>query len=85
MTTTKHPAIAMSPVKSSQIHSIGYDPATQTMAIQFHGKNGPGSLYHYANVSPEKHAEFIKADSIGIHFGKTFKNNTKDHPFVKVS
>lgn len=34
MTITKHPTIAMSPVKSSQIHSIGHDPATNTMAIR---------------------------------------------------
>lgn len=81
----KHPHIAIgTPVKSSQIHGLGYDAATNTLAVQFKGKDGPGSIYHYANVSPDKFVEFTKAESHGKHFGLHFKAS-KDHPFTKVS
>lgn len=87
MTKPKHPTIAMSPVpkESRQIHSTGFDPATGKLAIQFHGKNGPGSVYHYDNFTAEKYADFLKAKSIGAHFGQHIKSNVKDHPFTKVA
>lgn len=79
----KHPTIAVSPVKSSQIHGLGYDATTKTMAVQFKSKDGPGSIYHYANVSPEQFSTFQGAESIGKHFGAHFKKNDK-HPFAKI-
>ena len=88
MTKTKHQHIPLSPLakKSSQIHSTGFDPASGTLSIQFHGKDGkPGSIYHYQNFTQAKYDAFLKAESIGSHFGKTIKGNTKDHPFVRVN
>ena len=70
----------MKPVTSSQIESIGHDPATNTMAIKFKG----GGLYHYANVKPEQHQQLLGAESIGSHFGKNFKKNSS-HPYTKIS
>lgn len=59
----------MQPVESSNIHSIGYDPATRTMRIAFRDrKNGATRLYEYQGVSPVEHAALIKADSVGGHF-----------------
>lgn len=55
----------MKPVTSSQIKEVGYDPQTLTLGIRFNS----GGLHHYAGVTPEKHAEFIGAESIGKHFG----------------
>lgn len=75
----KHISIPMNPVKSGQIAEIGHDPATKTMAVKFHG----GSVYHYANVSPEQFSTFQGAESIGKHFGAHFKKNEK-HPFAKI-
>lgn len=63
----------LQPVTSSQIHAVGYDPASQTLAIQFKSKNGPGSVYHYADVPPEQHAALVGAESIGKHFGQNIK------------
>mgnify|MGYP001558161838 CR=1 FL=1 len=79
----KHPTIALSPVKSSQIHAIGRDPATSIMHIQFKGAAGPGSTYAYENVSLEQFAAFKGAESIGHHFGAHFKKNEK-HPYKKL-
>lgn len=75
----------MKPVKSSQIHAIGYDPATNKLRIQFlAGKDRvPGSIYEYDNVSSDLHAALIGADSIGRHFGAFIKNNA-NIPFRKI-
>ena len=46
-------------VRSKNIHSMGYDPANQTLAILFRSKiGGPAHLYHYSNVPPELLAKF---------------------------
>jgi hypothetical protein len=55
----------MKPVTSSNIAEVGYDPQSLTLGVRFTN----GSLYHYAGVTPEKHAEFVGAESIGKHFG----------------
>lgn len=81
----KHPVIALTPVESSQLHAIGHDPATNTLAIQFKNKSGPSGVYHYANFTPEQFAEFSGAESAGAYFGKNIKNATNPHPFTKVS
>jgi hypothetical protein len=84
MRTTKHPVIALAPVKSSQIAAIGYCPDTRTLAIQFTGKAGPGSLYHYANFTPEQFAAFKGAESVGAHFGMHIKPLADAHPYEKI-
>lgn len=66
--------IPLQPVTSSQIHAIGYDDATKTLAVQFHGKAGPGSTYHYSDVPPEKFLELKRSESIGKYFGAHIKN-----------
>jgi hypothetical protein len=69
--------------KSSQLHSHGYDTATKTMAIRFHGKvapNGvklPGPVYHYHDVSQEAYDALVKAESLGKHFGANVRNKFK--------
>ncbi len=53
------PSINMRPVTSSQIHSIGHCPNTNTLAIRFKAKNGgPAALYHYKNVQAEDFTAF---------------------------
>ncbi|MDE1179455.1 KTSC domain-containing protein [Paraburkholderia sp.] len=76
--------IAMDSVESSQIAAIGYDPATNTLAIQFASRRGPGSLYHYANVSPEDFASFRDAESIGSHFYKFIKPFPEKYPYTRI-
>jgi hypothetical protein len=68
------------PIKSSSIASIGYDPETQILEVEFrHG----GAIYHYAKVPPEKHAALMASDSIGKHFHAYIRTHP-DHPFTKV-
>lgn len=73
----------MKEVKSSQLHSVGFDPETGTMAITFRGKDGPGSTYHYANCTQAMHDECMQAESVGNWFGKTLKPNAEKFPFTK--
>lgn len=73
----------MKEVKSSQIHSIGFDEATGTLAIRFNGKGGPGGLYHYPNFTAEKFKNFSECESKGKFFGANIRGN-KDHPHMRI-
>lgn len=89
-TETKAPEIALFPDdESSQLHAYGYDPTTQTLAIQFKrtvdGKRVGGSVYHYANVTPGAYNAFVKSDSKGSHFGIHIKPHADKFPFRKVA
>lgn len=57
------------PVKSSNIDSVGYDAATQTMGIKFKG----GAVHHYSNVPQSLHDELVGAKSVGGHFHKAVR------------
>lgn len=82
-------AIAMVEVQSSQIHSIGHDPETNTLAIRFYRGFGrdqrPGSLYHYGNFKAEEFAAFRDCESKGRHFGQNIKPFTHKYPFTRIS
>ena len=86
MSTTAAPVIAMDEVESSQIHSIGYDSASQTCAIRFKDRKtgAPTSLYHYFDFTPENWDAFRNAESFGSHFGKYIKPNKERFPYVCV-
>lgn len=77
--------IEMQKVESSQIHAIGHDPNTNTLAIRFKRFNGePSSLYHYANFTAEQFESFRNAESIGKHFGAHIKNAVEAHPYTQI-
>ena len=88
MSKTPQVHIPLADVESSQIHSIGHDPDTNTLAVRFRkgygAKREPGALSHYANVSSEQFAAFRDADSLGKHFGTHFKPHRDKHPFVRI-
>jgi hypothetical protein len=67
----------MKPVTSSNIESIGHDPDTNMLAVQF--KNG--GLYHYHDVDADKHKALISAPSIGKHL---YANIRGKHEHSKV-
>ena len=69
--------IPRSSVSSTNIRSIGYDPKSRTMAVEFHN----GGIYHYSDVPPEKHADLMTAPSIGNHLAKNFRGQ---HSTMKV-
>lgn len=73
----ERPQIQLVEVESNQVGAIGYDAATQTLAVRF--KRGIGHIYYYPDVTPETHAAFISAESVGTFFGK----HIKQLPFKK--
>lgn len=75
--------IELKPVTSSQIHSIGYDADTQTLAVRFKSRDGaPTSLYHYAEFTQANFDAFQAAESIGSHFYKNIKPHPDRFPYV---
>lgn len=54
----------MVPVSSSNLESVGYDPDTRILRIQFHS----GGLYEYYNVPRYIHAGLMSAASHGEYF-----------------
>ncbi len=88
-TTPATGRIQLFDVDSSQIHSIGHDAATNTLAIRFYRGYGdnkvPAAVYHYANFSAEEFQAFKDADSIGKHFGAYIKPFPEKYPYHKVA
>lgn len=68
------PNIALKPIESSSIAAIGYDPATQTLGVQF--KRSP-EVHHYSDVLPKKWADLQAAESVGSFFASHVRNH---HP-----
>jgi hypothetical protein len=58
-------SIPMQEVDSSFIYKIGYDSATQTMAVQMQNSS---DLYHYSEVPVEVYENFLAAESKGNYF-----------------
>ena len=56
-------------VVSSSVTSVGYDPATQTLEVEFAG----GSIYRYFDVPEGVHARLIAADSKGTFLNVEIK------------
>ncbi len=63
----------MTPVKSSNIEAIHHDPVTNALTVRFRS----GATHRYDDVSAEKHAALMAADSIGGHFHKHIRNAHK--------
>jgi len=76
--------IEMKKVTSSQIHSVGYDSLTETLAIIFHGAVGE-SEYRYANVNPDTFYEMINSESSGSYFHNMIRKNPKQYPYEKLT
>jgi hypothetical protein len=58
------------PVKSGNIRSVGHDPATNTLEVEFHG----GKVYRYRGVTAHQHRELMRADSLGRHFHENLRH-----------
>jgi KTSC domain len=57
------------PVSSSSMASIGYDPDTLTLEIEFRN----GAVYQYASVSQGEYEGFISSASKGAYFNSYIK------------
>ncbi len=59
------------PVQSSNIVSVGFDPAESALEVEFRpDKSGQRVIWRYAPVSPETHAAIMAAPSIGSAFAQ---------------
>ena len=59
------------PVISSNISSVGYDPSSETLEIEFTN----GSVYEYCGVPYEEYLELMDAGSIGEYFHQHIRNS----------
>lgn len=59
------------PVISSTVAAVGYDPNTLTLEVEF--KNG--SVYQYFDFPETAYREFIQASSLGQFMHANIKNN----------
>ena len=57
------------PVESTNIADIGYDPTTQTLEIGFLN----GTVYQYLNVPPNIFSQLMSASSHGTFLNKQIK------------
>jgi hypothetical protein len=71
----------VTPVNSSTVKHVGYDPENQILFVHFHS----GSGYSYPGVSPDEHQALITAESVGKHLHQHVKSKyegTKLDPLV---
>ena len=59
----------MTPVESSNVESVGYDPGTAEMHVRFKD----GGLYRYEGVHQETYDELMAAESVGTYLHQTVK------------
>jgi hypothetical protein len=65
------------PVDSSAIASVGYDPARETLELEFRS----GNVYRYFGVPQEIYEDLIHAPSMGRFFGSYIRgqyDSTRD-------
>jgi hypothetical protein len=65
------------PVASSNIASVGYEPTSQTLEVEFAG----GAVYQYYNVPQSIYEEFVAAASKGRFFASQIKDR---FPYARV-
>lgn len=58
-------------VSSSNINSIGYEPSSSTLQIEFNN----GNIYDYYDVPEEQYDALMSAGSIGSFFHANIRKN----------
>ena len=66
--TSPHP-ISLTPVQSSNLQAVGYDPDANVLAVQF----GSGHIFHYANVPLKLWEGLEAAPSKGQFYAREIK------------
>lgn len=61
------------PVSSSHLASIGYEPASQTLEVEFRG----GAIYQYFAVPADVYDGLVAASDAGGSVGKYFDLHVK--------
>lgn len=57
------------PVASSNLLSVGYDPASETLEVEFRNQG----VYQYYNVPQVVHEQLMQAPSIGSFFNANIR------------
>lgn len=71
-------ALTWTELDSSHLKRVGFDPDLEAMTVEFTN----GSRGTYQNVPPEKHEDFLAADSKGAFLHANFVGNS-DHTYTK--
>ncbi|MEW6742535.1 MAG: KTSC domain-containing protein [Planctomycetota bacterium] len=58
------------PVRSSNIRSVGHDPASSSLQVEFHN----GGIYQYSGVPETVYQGLMQASSKGIYFHNHIKD-----------
>jgi len=59
------------PVSSSHVASVGYDPNTLTLEVEFND----GSVYQYFDVPETVYQELLRASSVGTFMHANIRDN----------
>jgi KTSC domain-containing protein len=62
------------PIASTVITSLGYDPFTNMLEVEFRS----GRIYQYLRVPPAVHAALLRAESIGSYFNRRIRDQYPD-------
>lgn len=65
------------PVSSSNLRSVGYDPTTRALEIEFNS----GAIYRYDGVPANVHAGLMSASSHGSYFHENIKGR---YPYRRI-
>ena len=65
------------PVTSSSLCSVGYDPESSTLDIEFNS----GKVYRYSGVPTEEHQSLMSASSHGTYFNANIRDR---YPYMKL-
>jgi hypothetical protein len=66
------------PVESSNLRSVGYDPATETLEVTFK----QSGTYSYSNVPESVYKSLMSASSHGEYFDRHIKKGS--YPYKKI-
>lgn len=58
------------PVSSSTVTSVGYDPDTLTLEVEYFS----GGTYQYMNVPQDVYNELMASSSVGSYLARNIKN-----------
>jgi len=61
-------------IVSSNIRSIGYDPESSTLEVEFN----TGNIYQYSNVSESEYEGLMNSASKGRYLNKNIKGRYQD-------
>lgn len=74
------------PVVSSDLKSVGYDPAARVLEVEFKNKRDWGlpPVYQYSNVPTELYEALMRAPSKGKFFSAKIRSYPQRYPYQQI-